>query len=81
MEKKSQKEIRIEKVINRKCDKLYVKWKDSDSSLNTWIDKKNIVSMREYSPEPESSGGRVKVELDLSNHATDLKTGTSADTS
>ena len=37
--------------------------------------------MREYSPEPESSGGRVKVELDLSNHATDLKTGTSADTS
>ena len=34
--------------------------------------------MSEYFPEPKSSGGRVKVELDLSNYATkkDLKNAT-----
>ena len=39
--------------------------------------------MSEYFPEPESSGGRVKVELYLSNYATeaDLKNATGADTS
>ena len=39
--------------------------------------------MSEYFPEPKSSGGRVKVELDLSNYATkaDLKSATGVDTS
>ena len=39
--------------------------------------------MREYFPEPKSSGGRVKVELDLSNYATktDLKNATVVNTS
>ena len=39
--------------------------------------------MSEYFPEPKSLGGRVKVELDLSNYATkaDLKNATGADTS
>ena len=39
--------------------------------------------MSEYFPEPKSLGGRVKVELDLSNYATkaDLKTETGVDTS
>ena len=36
-------EFRIKKVINRKCDKLYVKYKDYDNSFNSWIDKKDIV--------------------------------------
>ena len=38
--------------------------------------------MSEYFPEPKSSGGRVKVELDLSNYATkaDSKNATSVDT-
>ena len=36
-------EFRIEKVIKRKSDKLYVKWKGYDNSFNTWIDKKDIV--------------------------------------
>ena len=38
--------------------------------------------MSEYFPEPTSSGGRVKVELDLSNYATkaDLKNATGVDT-
>ena len=39
--------------------------------------------MSELFPEPKSSGGRVKGELDLSNYATkaDLKNGTGVDTS
>ena len=38
-----QNEFRIEKVIKRKGDKLYVKWKGYDNSFNSWIDKKDIV--------------------------------------
>ena len=36
----SQNEIRVEKVIKRKGDKLYFKWKDYDNSFNGWIDQK-----------------------------------------
>ena len=36
-------EFRIEKVIKRKGDKVYVKWKGYDNSFNSWIDKKDIV--------------------------------------
>ena len=43
LQKANQKEIRIEKVIKRKGNKLYVKWKDYDSSFNSWIDKKDVV--------------------------------------
>ena len=31
------------KVIKRKGEKLYVKWKGYDNSFNSWIDKKDIV--------------------------------------
>ena len=41
--KTNQKAFRVEKVIKRKSDKLYVKWKGYDSSFNSWIDKENIV--------------------------------------
>ena len=41
--KKNQKEFRVEKVIKRKGDKLYVKWKGYFNTLNSWIDKKYIV--------------------------------------
>ena len=40
LQKANQKEFRIEKVIKRKGDKLYVKWKSYDSSFNSWIRKK-----------------------------------------
>ena len=43
LQKTNQHEFRIEKVIKRKSDKLYVKWKGYDSSFNRWIDKKHIV--------------------------------------
>ena len=36
-------EFRIEKVIERKGDKLYVKWDSYHNSFNSWIDKKDIV--------------------------------------
>ena len=41
--KQIKKEFRTEKVIKRKGDKLYVKWKGYDNSFNSWIDKKYIV--------------------------------------
>ena len=43
LQKTSQEEFRIEKVIRRKGDKLYVKWKGNDNSFNSWIDKANLV--------------------------------------
>ena len=42
LQKINRKEFRVEKVIKRKGDKLYVKWKGYDSSLNRWIDKKDL---------------------------------------
>ena len=43
LQKTSQEEFRIEKVIRRKGDKLYVKWKGYYNSFNSWIDKANLV--------------------------------------
>ena len=42
--KKNQKECKGEKVIKRKGDKLYVKWKGYDNYFNNWIDKKDSVN-------------------------------------
>ena len=65
-----QNEFRIEKVIKRKGDKLYVKWKDYDNSFNSWIDKKTLDKMSRYFPEPyEPFGGDINVKVDLSNYA------------
>ena len=69
LEEINQKEFRVEKVIRRKSNKLYVKWKGYDSSFNSWIDKEDIVKLSEYFRKLKSSGGRVKFELDLSNYA------------
>ena len=43
LQKTNQKECRVEKVIKRKGDKLYVKWKGYNNSFNSWIDKKNSI--------------------------------------
>ena len=40
LQKTNQEEFRNEKVIKRKGDKIYVKWKGYDNSFNSWIDKK-----------------------------------------
>ena len=39
----NQQEFRVEKVIERKGNKLCVKWKGCDSSFNSWIDKKDLI--------------------------------------
>ena len=44
LQKTNQKEFRIEKVIKRKGDKLYVKWKRHDNYFSSWIDKKDLVA-------------------------------------
>ena len=43
LQKIDQEEFRIEKVIKKKGDKLYIKWKGYDISFNSWIDKKDLV--------------------------------------
>ena len=40
LQKANQKELGVEIVIERKGDKLFVKWKGDDISFNSWIDKK-----------------------------------------
>ena len=42
LQKVNQEKFRIENVIKRKEDKLYVKWKGYDNSFYSWIDKKYI---------------------------------------
>ena len=43
LQKANQKEFRIEKLLKKKGDKLYVKCKGYDNSFNSWIDKKDLV--------------------------------------
>ena len=43
LQKTTQEKFRKEKLIKRKGDKLYVKWKGYDNSFNSWIDKKDVV--------------------------------------
>ena len=43
IQKTNQKEFRIEKVIKRKDDSVYVKWKGYNNSFKNWIDKKDLV--------------------------------------
>ena len=43
LQKTDQKEFRIEKVIKKKENKLFVKWKGYDNSFNSWVNKKDII--------------------------------------
>ena len=43
LQKISQEKFRIEKVLKRKSDKLYVKWKGYDDSFNSWFDKEDLI--------------------------------------
>ena len=43
LQKTSQEEFRIEKVIKRKGDKMYVKWKGYDNLFNSWINQKDLI--------------------------------------
>ena len=43
LQKTNQKEFRTEKVLRKKGDKLYVKWKGYNNSISSWTDKKDLV--------------------------------------
>ena len=43
LQKTNQKEFRIEKILKRKGDKLYVKWKGYDNPFNSWINKNDLI--------------------------------------
>ena len=43
-QKTNEEDFRIEKVIKREGDKLYVKWRGYNNSLNSWIDKKDSIN-------------------------------------
>ena len=43
LQKTNQEEFRIQKVIEKKRNKLHVKWKGYDNSFNSWIDKKDLI--------------------------------------
>ena len=47
--------------MTSKGNKLYVKWKGYDSSIDSYIDKKDIVKMSESFPELKSLAIRVEV--------------------
>ena len=48
MQKANQKEFRIEKILKRKDDKLYVEWKGYNSFLIIGLIKKDIVQISGY---------------------------------
>ena len=50
LQKTSEKEFRIEKVLKRKSIKLYVKWKGYDNRFNSWLDKKYLIKKPESIP-------------------------------
>ena len=43
LQRTNQKEFRIEKILKRKGNEFYVKWKGYNNSFNSWINKKGIV--------------------------------------
>ena len=69
---KKTKRVQSRKFIQKKGDKLYVKWKSYNSSFNKWIDKNDKILMSEYFPELTFLEGRVKVKSDSSNYATNV---------
>ena len=70
MHEKHQEELRMEKVINTKGDKLRIKWKGYNNSFNSGIDEKDI-EISQHFPKPfEPFGGDINVKVDWSNYAT-----------
>ena len=87
MQKTNQKEFRIEKVLKKKGDKLYVTEGNGRVMiihLIIGLIKKTLYKMSQYFPKPyEPFGGDINVTVDLSNYATkdDIKNITHVDTS
>ena len=82
LQKANQKEFRKEKVIRRKGDKLYVKWKGYNVHLivglikKIWCDSNVLqcIKRSKFFTKPfEPFGGDINVTVDLSNYATKTK--------
>ena len=43
LQKTSQEKFRIEKVLKRKGEKLYIRWKGYNNSFNGCINKKDLI--------------------------------------
>ena len=43
LRKTSEEKVRIEKVLKRKGDKMYVKWSRYDNRFNSWTNKKDLI--------------------------------------
>ena len=43
VQKTNQKEFKIENIIKRKGDTLYIKWRGYNNSFNSWINKKDLL--------------------------------------
>ena len=70
LQKTNQEEFRVGKVIKKKGNKLYVKWKGYDNILLiAGLIKKTLYKMSKYFPKPyEYFGGDINVKVDLSNY-------------
>ena len=44
-EKTNQTESRVEKIIKKKDDRPYIKWKSYHNSFNSWINMKDILKI------------------------------------
>ena len=81
----NQKELRIQKGIKRKGNKLYVKWEGYNNLFNSWIDKKKtLYKISQYFSKPyRIFGGDINVKVNLPDYATklDLKNETWGDRS
>ena len=73
LQETSQEKFRIEKVIKRKDDKLYVKRKDTTIRLIVGFIKTTLYKISQYFHKPfRSSGRNINANVDLSNYATEL---------
>ena len=48
LQKISREKFRIEKILKRKADKSYVKWKVYDDSFKSWINKKHLTHWKSF---------------------------------
>ena len=61
-------------MIKKTRDKLYLKYKGSGNSFNSFIDRKGIAMQNSYYQEPDKhSKKKIKIELDLCNYEKKLK--------
>ena len=83
LQKRNQTEFRVEKVMKRKDNNLFVKRRGYDNSFDSWIDKKDVVQLSSQSPgkmikyfpkqrHPFDGDINVKLDLDRSDLAARL---------